>query len=216
MTTTVTVTGTFWWIATYSGDANNLGVSSTCGEEQSVVAPASPSIVTNATVTATLPTGTLVDQATLSGFQSPLQGTVTFNVYVPSTTGECAGSLFTSTVPIAADGTATSDPFTPTLAGTYWWVAAYSGDANNLAVSSGCGDEQSLVQPVTPTITTTPAPRRRCPPAPLLTKPPCRASCPPATARRHRRYRHLQPVRPVADGVVHRRSRVHQHGANRR
>ncbi len=157
VTTTVDVAGTFWWVAPDSGDdATTWGPSSTCGEEQSVIDKSSPSIVTNPTATAPLPAGTLVDQATLSGFQSPLQGTVTFNVYVPSTTGECVGPLFTSTVPIAADGTATSELFTPTLAGTYWWVAAYSGDANNLAVSSGCGEEQSLAVPVSPTIATTP------------------------------------------------------------
>ena len=89
---TVTVSGNFWWVATYSGDGNNRPVSSTCGDEQSVVAPASPSIITTPTATAQLPTGPVSDQAKLSGFQNPLQqpdgtpDTVTFNLYGPSPT----------------------------------------------------------------------------------------------------------------------------------
>ena len=160
-TATVTTVGTYWWVAIYSGDANNLGASSTCGDEQSVSVKASPSIVTNPTPSAPLPNGTLVDQATLSGFQSPLHqpdgsaDTVTFELFVPPTNGSCSGPLFTSTVPIAADGTATSTAFTPTEAGAYWWVATFNGDANNQAVSSLCGAEQSVVTQVTPDIATT-------------------------------------------------------------
>ena len=180
VTTTVDVAGTFWWVATYSGDANNLAVSSACGDEQSVVAPAGPSIVTTATATAPLPAGTLVDQATLSGFQSPLQqpdgtpDTVTFNLYGPSAAAACTGTaVFTSMVNIAADGTASSDPFTPTQAGTYWWVAMFNGDANNQAMSSTCGQEQSVVAPAVPTIVTTTALTRGLPTAECLTAPFC-------------------------------------------
>ena len=33
-----------------------------------------------------------------------------------------------------------SNPFTPTLAGTYRWIASYSGDANNAPVAGKCND----------------------------------------------------------------------------
>jgi LPXTG-motif cell wall-anchored protein len=38
-----------------------------------------------------------------------------------------------------------SGAFTPTVAGTYRWVASYSGDANNAAVSGFCGDAAETV-----------------------------------------------------------------------
>jgi hypothetical protein len=38
-------------------------------------------------------------------------------------------------------GSATSKSFTPSAAGSYYWIASYSGDANNSAVSGSCGDQ---------------------------------------------------------------------------
>src|SRR2546427_7881394 len=35
----------------------------------------------------------------------------------------------------------------PTHAGTYYWVATYSGDANNKEAASGCAAEPIRVQP---------------------------------------------------------------------
>ena len=52
----------------------------------------------------------------------------------------------------AGGGAATSAPYTPPQAGTYQWVAAYSGDANNLPVSGTCGaaNESVVVRPPAP------------------------------------------------------------------
>ena len=49
-----------------------------------------------------------------------------------------------------------SDPFTPTAAGTYYWIASYGGDAKNLAVSGACSDanEHSVVGKKQPEIST--------------------------------------------------------------
>ena len=38
----------------------------------------------------------------------------------------------------------------PSPAGTYWWVATYSGDANNEEVASGCAAEPVEVVKATP------------------------------------------------------------------
>src|SRR5204863_5126057 len=46
----------------------------------------------------------------------------------------------------------------PTLAGTYYWVATYSGDQNNKAISSGCEDEPVVIGPASPAIKTTQEP----------------------------------------------------------
>jgi len=51
------------------------------------------------------------------------------------------GALYTSPLETLKGGSATSGTFSITAAGTYQWVAKYSGDANNASVSSKCGDE---------------------------------------------------------------------------
>src|SRR2546428_9213114 len=43
----------------------------------------------------------------------------------------------------------------PSAAGSYYWVASYSGDANNKAASSGCADEPITVGQASPSIETT-------------------------------------------------------------
>ena len=108
--------------------------------------------MTSATPLAVIDDGdTLSDVANISGATSDATGTVTFSVYGPDDT-QCSGEeAFSSVNPIGKVGdvfTATSDPFTPTKVGTYRWVAAYSGDANNKAVSGECNDanETSIVK----------------------------------------------------------------------
>ena len=96
----------------------------------------------------------ITDTATLTGGVTPT-GTVTFSLYGPNDP-TCAGPVvFTSTNAVAADGTATSASFTPTSGGSYNWIAAYSGDANNSPVAGACGDpnETSVVN-AAPTVVT--------------------------------------------------------------
>jgi hypothetical protein len=54
------------------------------------------------------------------------------------------------------NGNYNSGSFTPTAVGTYYWTAAYSGDANNEAVTTACGDpgESSVVGKAPSTIAT--------------------------------------------------------------
>ena len=67
-------------------------------------------------------------------------------------------------MPVNGNGQYASGPFTTTQAGTFRWVAQYSGDANNNGVATACNDpEESVVVttgpgPVTPTIVTTASP----------------------------------------------------------
>lgn len=139
---TPTAAGTYQWVASYSGDANNNPVASACGDtnEQSVVSPASPSIATTASSNVTLGQP-VTDVATLSGGDAP-SGSITWNVYMASTS--CATSLDTVSVAVHGDGPYTSPSFTPTSAGTYQWVATYSGDANNNPVSTTCDDPSEM------------------------------------------------------------------------
>ncbi len=151
--------GSYDFIASYSGDANNNPVVTGCGDEDETVTvtAASPTLTTSATTAADLG-GTISDTATLSGGDNPT-GTITFDVFGPDPDG-CGDPAFTSTITVS-DGTGnyTSDPFTPTATGTYIWQASYNGDANNNPTSAGCPDpgETSTVTAIL-SLTTTASP----------------------------------------------------------
>ncbi len=91
---------------------------------------------------------TLQDSATLSG-TTGLDGTgsVAFTLYGPGDTA-CTTPLDTETV----TGVSTTGPFSTTtgyvatIAGTYNWVATFSGDTKNQPGSTGCGAEPVQVQ----------------------------------------------------------------------
>src|SRR5205814_974557 len=95
--------------------------------------------------------------ATLSGGHSPT-GTITFDLYGPSASPDCSGAaVFTSTVPVSGNGDYNSGPFTPTTAGSYYWVASYSGDVNNQPSTGTCGDQgetSTLAKKPTAVVTT--------------------------------------------------------------
>ncbi len=154
---TTTAVGTYHFQATYSGDANNNAVVPFCpaSNQSVVVTPAAPTIVTHAS--ASVPAGgTVSDTATLASGVAP-SGTVTFTVFGPNN-ATCTGTpIFTSTGSVTSgNGNYTSSSFTVTLAGTYNFVDAYSGDANNSPVTSACGatNESVVVSPAVPTIVT--------------------------------------------------------------
>ena len=90
----------------------------------------------------------------------PAGGTITFNLYGPSATPVCSGGnlVFTSApIPVTGDGMYNSGNFVPTVAGTYYWVAAYTGDSPNTNSRDGvCGasNETVVVSPLQPSITT--------------------------------------------------------------
>jgi hypothetical protein len=96
----------------------------------------------------------------LTGATANATGGITFKLYGPftaadATTDTCvAGTLVTTLGPVAigspnASGNYVggSGEYTPTAVGRYQWVASYSGDPNNTAVSSACKDanEASVV-----------------------------------------------------------------------
>ena len=127
--------------------------------------PAAPNVTTMTTQASqniTLGSGTISDTATLAGGTAPT-GTITFKLYGPND-GSCAGAvIFTSVVTVAGNGSYTSASYTPTAAGTYRWIATYSGDNTNAGVTTACNDanESAVVAPTptpTPTPTATPTP----------------------------------------------------------
>ena len=148
--------GAYHWVASYSGDGANSAVSGHCGDsgETSNVGPAGPALVT--TATSANVGGTISDTATLSGGSNPT-GTITWNLFGPADPNCTAAAIKTFTASVNGNGPYTTSPaFTANSAGAYHWVASYSGDGNNSAVSGHCGDsgETSNVGQTAPTLTT--------------------------------------------------------------
>jgi uncharacterized repeat protein (TIGR01451 family) len=156
---TVSAAGKYYWVASYSGDANNHGVTGSCGDEgeTSTVNPTNPTIATTATG-GSLPAGSVSDRAQLTGVTASAGGTITFRLYGPSAAPSCTGTPVFTSAPVAVSGPGSYGPVSTTVAdaGSYYWVASYSGDVDNNAVAGQCGDagETSVVTKASPEIST--------------------------------------------------------------
>ncbi len=149
--------GTYRWVASYAGNAENVPESSACHDApaRTVVGPASPTVTAESSPTPVVGSG-MTGTATLSGRVNPRDGaTVTFDLFGPDQ-ADCSGTpAFTSTVPQpVSSASVASAPFTPSAGGTYRWVASYSGDANNRSANSPCDGETASATVTTPSTTT--------------------------------------------------------------
>jgi hypothetical protein len=155
---TFTQTGTYYWQATYSGDSNNNGATSTCTSETVTVTALSPTISTTLSAT-TIPVDTLAhDTATLSGATPDASGTVTYQIYTENTCTDLATTQISgqpAAVTVTDGNVPDSAAVTFTQTGTYYWQATYSGDSNNTGpVHSSCTSEAVVVSPNAPSIVT--------------------------------------------------------------
>ncbi len=162
---TITSAGRYCWRGFF--DSNTVGLpdaeDSDLEAECFIVNPVTPTLTTNATAAVELGTP-ISDTASLSGTAnqpgSPLiepttpgaaaGGSITFNAYGPNDP-TCTGTpaFSPALVPVSGDGTAYgSGTFTPTEAGTYRWVASYSGNGPNTNPASAvcnAANETSIV-----------------------------------------------------------------------
>jgi hypothetical protein len=147
---TATQAGVYHWLAIFSGDSNNTGpVDSGCASEP-VTITAQPTITTSANPTSGTAPVALNDSATLHNTSNLVGGTITFYLFAPGVTcnTDGTGSIFSQTVSVTAGNEGpynTSGGPSVSTAGTYQWVAIYSGDANNAGTDSGCGTEPVVV-----------------------------------------------------------------------
>jgi uncharacterized repeat protein (TIGR01451 family) len=144
-TQTAAPAGTYAFQATYSGDDTYLGVKSDC--EPLTSNPLQPTIGTTPSAGGQL--GVVInDSATLAGGYQPT-GTITFKLFPPSNATcnvDGAAAVYTQVVAVDGNGVYNTSPgYTSIAAGTYHWVARYSGDANNNSVASACADEPVTV-----------------------------------------------------------------------
>jgi len=163
----VTSAGRYCWRATFSGDSANgiAGKTDSSSGECFSVTPVTPVLATtagddvllgnavtdtaNLTGLATQPASPVINLTNTAG--AAAGGTVTFKLYkapaIPG--GSACGTLVYTSTPVAIvtgqqAGTASATAsYTPTSAGSYHWVAEYSGNLpNNNATShnGGCTD----------------------------------------------------------------------------
>jgi hypothetical protein len=104
-------------------------------------------LTTNATTPVTVGSP-INDKATLSGATTNAGGSITFKLH--SSLADCNANtnvLFTNTKTVSGIGVYTSDNYTLANVGSYYWLASYSGDANNAPSAGKCGDanESSVV-----------------------------------------------------------------------
>jgi hypothetical protein len=153
-----TLTGTYQWLAVYSGDLGNKGVTSTKGSEPEDVTAAGSStstIIKDASTNGT-PSGalgeSLYDTATVTGTPAATPtGTLTYEFF---TTLNGTGTHADQTVTLNADGSVPNSASTAALAaGSYSYIAIYSGDGN-YTTSTGSVEPLTINQG-TLTITTT-------------------------------------------------------------
>jgi hypothetical protein len=104
----------------------------------------SPTIATTLSATTANIGDAVHDSATLSGATANAGGTVTYTVY---TDNACSlGARSAGTVTVTNGSVPDSNAITFTQAGTYYWQAAYSGDANNNSATSPCMSEVLVVK----------------------------------------------------------------------
>ncbi len=145
---TLNSTGSFSFIAVYSGDSNNNGATSSC---ELLTAQKSSPAITTTLESSTIAVGSIdADTSTLSGGYNA-GGTVIYEFFNSST---CSGTATAAGTPVTvANGVVPSSASVAfNAAGSYGWNAVYSGDANNNGASSPC--EPLTVQKASPTITT--------------------------------------------------------------
>jgi hypothetical protein len=153
---TPTRAGTYRWTATYGGDTNNLGSTTSCNDtnQSATVLTTTPTTITTQASATVVVGGQISDAATLSGGASPT-GTITLDAYGPNDSSCSNAPAFTASKNVTGNGTVSSGSFTAATAGTYRWIAAYSGDTNNSPSSTNCNDAHSttVVSQATPSVT---------------------------------------------------------------
>src|SRR3990167_5414759 len=140
---TATPAGGLSYRVTYSGDVNNVPSE---GECTTITALGTDASITTSLSTTTALVGTAVhDTATLHNVTSNASGTVAYTVY---TNNVCsAGAESAGTKNVSNTVVPNSDSVTFDTAGTFYWQAHHSGDAQNHAATKTFTSEGLTILP---------------------------------------------------------------------
>ncbi len=173
MPVSLSTPGTYYWQASYSGDATNAASTSSCGSEVETVSAPRPQPTQIQTMLggASLRTGwwnedilevtagtAVTDSATLTGANvSSAGGMVTYTVSSDTMCfwgwlghhghggSSCAPQVLSTDMVTVTDGVVPNSSPVTLPAGVYLWQASYSGDATNQASTSPNGSETEIV-----------------------------------------------------------------------
>jgi len=141
--------GKYYWQAHYSGNLENQAFTSACGSEVlTVLAPTTTTTTQTGggVVGASIPVlvgSSVTDQAHVAGaLAATATGSVTYTLYKDK---KCKVPAFAPSAGAVAAGTALPSAAVKPKAGTYYWVASYSGDGVNAPSASACGSEVLIV-----------------------------------------------------------------------
>ena len=110
-----------------------------------VIAKVTPTITATAGPAVVEGTGAAMSASATLGGGINISGTITFALYTPGNV-----NVFTDVVTVTGDGTyntsmgTTTGSLIPTVAGTYQWVATYSGNALNKSVATTLGSTPEI------------------------------------------------------------------------
>jgi hypothetical protein len=140
--------GTYYWQASYAGDEANHSSTSTCGSEiETVTAPVTTELTGEEQSGGEIEVaekGPVSEKTVLHGeHASTATGTVKYSIY---SDGQCKDFAAKGGEVTVKNGIVPASEEEALSAGNYYWVAEYSGDANNPAAKSACGEAIDVVE----------------------------------------------------------------------
>jgi putative nucleotidyltransferase with HDIG domain len=148
--------GTYYFVAAYSGDANDDAARSGCNSSPIAVGPGVEVITVQPSSTTIAVGGEVHASAVIAASRSGAGGSVTYDVY---NNDSCSGGgLVTTLGPVTVtSGTVPNSPnwMATGVTGTYYFVAVYSGDANHKSAVSKCNGASVIVSTSPPDVITT-------------------------------------------------------------
>ena len=148
--------GTYYFVAAYSGDANNEAARSGCNSDPIAVGPGVETITVQLSANTISVGGEVYASAVIATSRSGADGSVTYDVY---NNDSCSGGgLVTTLGPVrVTKGVVPNSPnwVATGVTGTYHFVAVYSGDSNHKSAASGCNGASVLVSSASPPGVTT-------------------------------------------------------------
>jgi uncharacterized repeat protein (TIGR01451 family) len=151
--------GNYAFDAKYVAGANdpNHNDSAISGCEPFTIDKAAPTIATTLSAVEVQIASNVHDSAKLTGASSNAGGSVTYTVFDNNTCATNANTRDAGTVAVTNGNVPDSNEVLFNTAGDFYWQAAYSGDANNLAATSLCTSEHLVVDRPAIAITKNPA-----------------------------------------------------------
>ena len=92
-----------------------------------------------------MPAGVAIYNVATVGLGVNPTGTLTSSLYGPNDATCSRPAIFTASTPVSGNGNYQSPWYTTSAAGSYRWVAAYSGDAAHPATTTACADPRAEV-----------------------------------------------------------------------